>query len=158
MLSQETLKEIARNPNFTDKELLVELTELFKDRPKAYEFLKLYGEHGELVDDLVDEIVTPELVEKESRLAHAVSNCEYWRTWQRELYLVSRLVHNQFFDSVKWESAQEEWKRRDAKALSHCGYNMLFSVILIEFGEETLMKFSLRFREHAHLRHINDKI
>jgi len=158
MLTQETLQAIARNDNFKDKNLLTELTELFKDRTEAYEFLVLYGEYGELVDDLVDEVVLPEMVEKTARLVHAVNNHTYWIKWKHVLHIVERLIHNTYFDSVKWESANEEWKRRDAKVLSHCGYNMLFAVILIEFGEETLAKYSLRFREHAHLKHINDPI
>jgi len=158
MLTQHTLLNIANNPNFADKQLLTELTELFADKPEAYEFLKLYGDYGEIVDDVIDEERNLDTIETAARLCHAVNNCAYWNKWKHCLFLVERLVHNTYFDSVKWEKSNANWKRRDAKCLSHCGYNMLFAVILLEFGEETLNKFSLRFREHAHLKHINDPI
>lgn len=158
MLNEETLKNIANNPNFADKALLTELTELFKDKPEAYEFLYLYGEYGELIDDLVDEPVHPEMVEKAARFANQINNCYYWNTHKQYLWVVERLVHNSYFDSVKWENAPDLWKRVDAKCLSHSGYLMLFAVILVEFGEEKLTELSLRFREHAHLKHINDPI
>ena len=157
-LTPETLASIANNPNFTDKKLLTEIVELFAERTEAYEFLRLYGEYGEMIDDIVDEEKNLDTIEKAARLVNAVNNCSYWRKYQHSLMLVERLVHNTYFDSVKWEKSNSEWKRRDAKCLSHCGYNMLFAVILIEFGEETLSKFSLRFRTHAHLRHIHDPI
>jgi G:T-mismatch repair DNA endonuclease (very short patch repair protein) len=158
MLSQETLNVINQNDNFKDKQLLIELTELLSTRPEAVEFLHLYGNYGELVDDLVDEPGNPKIVEEADKLSIQISQCAYWQKHQQHLWVVRWLVHNTYFDTVKWESASEEWKRRDAKALSHCGYMMLFAVILLEFGIDTLNKFSLRFREHAHLKHINDLI
>jgi hypothetical protein len=157
-MTAEILERISKNENFKDKSLLTDLTILLADRKEAHEFLYLYGEYGEVVDDLVDDPGNPDNVEKAARLAHVVNNCAYWNKYKQCLYLVERLIHNTYFDSVKWESADEEWKRRDAKALSHCGYNMLFAVILLEFGEEKLKELSLRFREHAHERHIHDPI
>jgi hypothetical protein len=59
---------------------------------------------------------------------------------------------------VEWELSEIEWKRRDARALNHCAYNMLFAVIILECGDAALRKISVRFREHAHERHINDPI
>lgn len=158
MLTSETLSAIAKNDNFQDKQLLTDLTELLVTRIEAAEFLQLYGEYGEAVDDLVDEVVLPELVEKVDRLRIKIEQCPYWQRNFIPLHVVGQLVHNTYFDSVKWESAKDEWKRRDAKCLSHCGYMMLFAVILLEFGLEKLTEFSLRFREHAHKRHLNDPI
>lgn len=158
MLTQETLTVIANNKEFEDKALLIEITELFSEKPEACQFIKLYGEYIELIDDLVDEIVSPMMVEKQTRLGALISSHPYWDKNKAILYLVERLIHNAYFDSVKWEDAQEEWKRRDSKCLSHSGYNMLFAVILIEFGEDKLTELSLRFREHAHKKHLKDDI
>lgn len=158
MLSQETLQNIAQNQNFVDKSLLLELTELLKDKAEASEFLFLYGQYGELMDDVVDEPQSIVTTERMADFANKVNNCAYWIKHRQYLWVIERLIHNAYFDTVRWEKADEEWKRRDAKAMSHCGYYMLFAVILIEFGIEKLNEISLRFRNHAHLKHINDPI
>lgn len=98
------------------------------------------------------------MVQQADELVQKIGNCAYWQRNQSCLWVVRWLVHNQYFDTTKWEKDEEEWKRRDAKAMSHCGYLMLFAVILIEFGVEKLNEISLRFRTHAHLRHVNDPI
>lgn len=158
ILTQENIDAIANNPSFKDKELLTDLCTLFEGKQEAIQFIHLYGEYCEIMDDLVDESKSVELIEKAGRLRMDISSHPYWLKWHGQLAIVERLIHHQYFDMVVWESAEEEWKRRDARALNHCAYNMLFSVILIEFGDETLKKFSLRFRNHAHERHLNDKI
>lgn len=158
MLDQQVLENIQRNNNFVNKELLKEITELLKDKPDAVEFLYLYGEYGELLDDVVDE--SPEILraQRVDEYVIKLNNCKYWQQHMQYLWVVRWLVHNSYFDSVKWEHSDVEWKRRDAKCLSHSGYLMLFAVILIEFGIDKLNEISLRFREHAHLKHINDPI
>lgn len=155
MLNEETLKIIANNDNFTDKKLLTDLTVMFHDRPEAMSFLELYGNYGEMIDDLVDQD-KPVDIQKVDSLRLQLTQHPYWQKWNHCLFLVERLIHNTYFDSTKWEKSNAEWKRRDARCLSHCGYNMLFAVIIIEFGMDKLNEFSLRFREHAHLRHLND--
>lgn len=151
-------KDIPFNPHFASQEFWAELVNLFIDRPEAHEFVLHYGEYIENIDDLVDEPKDVERVKKVTEQAARLFNSPYWKKWGDKLYLLERITHLTYFDSVCWESADEEWKRWDAKCLSHCGYNMLFAIILIEFGEDKLRSISLRFREHAHLRHINDPI
>lgn len=157
-MDTQLLVEIARNDNFEDKELLREIAELFVDKPDAAEFIHMYGTYCEVMDDLVDEEPSVDRIELSGRLRMQLSGCAYWQKHVAHLWLVERLIHNTYFDSVRWEKSDEEWKRRDAKVLSHAAYNMLFSVILLEFGYEKLAEISLRFREHAHLRHLNDTI
>jgi hypothetical protein len=158
MITSANIAAIANNNNFKDKELLKDLCTLFEDKKEAVQFIHLYGEYCELMDDLVDEEKNIERIEKAGRLRMDISVHPYWLKWCGQLAIVERLIHNQYFDMVIWEQADEIWKRRDARALNHCAYLMLFSIILIEFGDETLKKFSLRFRNHAHERHINDSI
>lgn len=138
--------------------LLEELKELFKDRPLAFSFLCFYLDYVHMVDDLVDEPKNTELIRQCSKQAAVVFNCDYWKQHSNALYLIDRITHNTYFDAVIWEHAEEEWKRRDARALNHCGYNMLFAVILIEFGEQKLQDVSLKFREYSHLKHLGDPI
>lgn len=158
MLTQQNIKAIANNENFKDKELLKELCELFHGKNDAIQFVHMYGEYCEIVDDLVDKPKDIGLLEKAGRVRMDISNHPYWLLRHQQLAIVERLIHHQYYDMVQWESAEEEWKRRDARALNHCAYNMLFAVILLEFGDEALKKLSLRFRTHAHERHLQDAI
>lgn len=155
-LTQQNIEAIANNPNFKDKELLADLCKLFDGHDEAIQFVHLYGEYCEVMDDLVDEDKSINRIEKAGRLRMDISVHPYWLKWCGQLAIVERLIHNQYFDMVIWESADEEWKQRDARALNHCAYLMLFAIIMIEFGDETLKKFSLRFRNHAHERHLED--
>lgn len=157
-LTQKNIEAIANNPNFKDKELLTDLCKLFEGRDEAIQFVHMYGEYCEVMDDLVDENKNIDSIERAGRIRMDISSHPYWLLRGSQLSLVERLIHHQYFDMVVWETADEIWKRRDARALNHCAYNMLFAIILIEFGDETLKKFSLRFRNHAHERHINDVI
>lgn len=158
ILTQQNIEAIANNDNFTDKELLRELCELFNHKPDACQFLHLYGEYCELMDDLVDEEKNVGSIEKAGRIRMDISLHPYWLKHCQQLAIVERLIHHQYFDMVEWEQSDEEWQRRDARALNHCAYNMLFAVILIEFGDDALKRFSLRFRNHAHSRHLMDMI
>lgn len=154
MLEQPILEAIANNPNFKDKSILTEICEMFVGKPEICKFLKLYGDHCELIDDFVDEQQSPDMVNKLGQLRMEIDCCEYWITHRNYLWVVERLIHNTYFDSVQWEKSNSEWKRQDARSMSHAAYNMLFAVILLEYGYEALEKISLRFREHAHLRSI----
>lgn len=131
---------------------------MFLNNQEAWEFLKVSCEYYEMIDDDMDEDFNEERKRKIASLAACTYNSSYWRKHGAMLYLVDRIIHCQYFDSAIWEHSEEEWQRRDAKALSHAGVNMVFAVILLEFGQDVLDKFSLKFREHAHLLHLGDKI
>jgi len=90
--------------------------------------------------------------------ATAVYNSTYWRQWGHVLTLLEKIIINQYFDSVKWEKAEEEWKRQYAKVNSHAGMMMTFAVVLIEFGDKKLEEVSLAWREQAYMTHKDDKI
>lgn len=133
-----------------------EIVEMFKDRPVALSFLGKCIQYYHAIDDVVDE--GNQHIQVTTRLAFEVFNHAYWIQWRQSLTIVERLIHNAFYDSTVWESSTEEWKKRDAKVLNQRGYDMLFAVILIEFGEDTLDKFSNKFREFSHVNQGHDKI
>lgn len=140
-----------------------EIAEMFKEKPKAFFFLCQYIEYIHGIDDLVDEPKNFELIRKVTQLSAIVFNCEYWKEYSNALYLVERIAHNTYFDSVVWENTlvdkgQTNWKLRDSKVLNQCGYNIIFAVILIEFGEKKLEEFSLKFRNYSHLNQNHDKL
>lgn len=138
--------------------LLDKVNSLLADKPNACEFVNAYVQYIEVVDDLVDEEKDTANVRKCVEMSAKVFNCNYWKQYGANLILLDRVIARTYFDSAVWEKSSEEWKRRDAKCLSHSGYLMLFAVIIIEFGEDKLNEFSLEIREYAHMKHINDKI
>lgn len=121
-------------------------------------FILGYGAFIELYDDYIDkdkgDISIHTLKDKLVDLFSA----NYWLRNAPSLYLVEKLIHLQFADVVKWETSNVEWMRRDAKALSHCGYNMLFAIIILELGLEVAQEFSSQFRQTCHAIHLEDKI
>lgn len=121
----------------------------FKDNLLAFNFLCKYIEYIHLIDDVVDEEKKVEDILKMTQKAFEVFNHDYWLKWRQSLLIVERLIHNAYKDSIVWEN-DSIWKRRDAKVLNQRGYDMLFAIILIEFGEDKLNEFSLLFREYSH--------
>lgn len=122
------------------------------------EFLSFYQDYIHAVDDLIDEKFCPELLGKVNSFACVCFSSNLWRKHCDKLFFVEQLINNQYYDSVLWEQKENaEWKRKDAKALSHAGYNMLFAIIYHFFGREKLREFSSRFREKTHLKHLLDE-
>lgn len=129
------------------------LKALFEGRDAAWIFLCKYLEYCHVYDDMVDEPKNVVLVERSAQLASEIYNSEYWKRYCQNLVVLERLIHVTYFDCVKWEKSDEQWKREHARVLNHCGYNMLFAVVLIEFGEDRLKEISLEYREFAHKNH-----
>ena len=138
--------------------VLRDLELLFSEKPEALIFLRDYVTYCHLVDDMVDETKDIDRIRRCTTYATCLYSSDYWARNRQTLYAVDRITHNQYFDAVTWEHSEEEWKRRDARALNHCGYNMLFAVILLEFGEDAMNQWSIKYREYSHLKHKDDKI
>lgn len=133
---------------------------LLQHNQDAIEYILLYGNYVEMWDDSVDEVLSYDEnvahLSKMQALGIKIYSHPYWLKYAPILAVVDALNNLTYFDSVKWESATEEWKRIDAKCLSHTAYNMLFAVLIIECGIEAARSLSLEFREGAHLRHLSD--
>ena len=146
------------NPSFLNQELYLKYEAMFAEKQEAWDFLKLSNAYFEVVDDLIDEPKDVELIKRCTALAGLFYNHTYWIKHRTTLWIVERLIRCQYLDSVQWEKSEEEWKRRDAKVLSHASVNLVFTVVLIEFGQNVLDDFSSEFRENAHKLHLGDKI
>lgn len=150
---------ITRSTNNADVDSVVlELDKLFLDRPKAREFLSLYDMYCNAIDDQIDEPKNDKLTRLISTLSAQIFNCDYWQQYNKALFLLERVIHNTYFDSTIWEKSEEQWKRVDARVMSHVALHMILAVIIIEYGEEIASKYSLRLREYAHERHKHDPI
>jgi len=123
---------------------------------EAMQFVELYAKYIHQIDDIIDEDKKDELIINTFNLATCVFTTPFWIKHHEKLFLIDVLINNQYADVVKWESAEELWKRRDAKALSHVGYNMLFAVVLIVAGYPALRECSSKFRQWAHYKHLED--
>lgn len=128
----------------------VELFNILEGHKDARDFVAMYCEYAHAIDDCVDEEQSVEQTAKTIKLAAQVFNSAYWSKWKQALYVLERMIYCNYFDSVKWEKSEEEWKNRDAKVLNQSGYLMIFAVILIELGEDKLKEVSLRIREYMH--------
>jgi hypothetical protein len=137
--------------------VVAEISEILRKNPEASRFITAYGQYVEHIDDMVDEDKEVELIDKSSFLASQIFSSNYWLKNAHYLLIVEQLIHIIYFNTLKWEKAEELWKRRDAKAMSHCGYYMLFAVLLLETQDPALVqKISLGFMERCHVYHLND--
>lgn len=127
------------------------------EKPQVLEFLKLYGEYIELVDDFVDkdngEINPLDITNK----ALEVFSTNYWRANAHFLYLIDKVNRLTYLDSNKMMASDIDWIKTDGKALSHCAYNLLFAIIIHELGDAKAEEISLEFRINAHKEHLYDK-
>jgi hypothetical protein len=135
-----------------NQQLEQNLKKLFIGHDEAYEFLLLYCQYSGLIDDLVDEEKDIQRVRQTSWYAGLVFNCNYWKKFGHILYIVDRLCHNNYFDSVIMEQSDVEWKRQHALIYSHTGMQMTLAVILLEFGQGTMEQWSMLIREAAYNR------
>lgn len=123
----------------------------------AQRFLYGFGKYVGAIDDLIDEPNNPELVDKTTALAAKLFTSNFWSKYGRELLVVEQLVHVIYFAQLPWETAQESWKRRDARVLSHCGYYMIIAVLLVETNDTELAKnFARELMEINHAEHLED--
>lgn len=146
------------NPHFIDQKLVEEYQQMFVGHEEAWDFIKLSNAYFEIVDDLIDEPKDIERIKRCTALAGLFYNHSYWIKHRTTLWIVERLIRCQYLDSVEWEKSEEQWKREHAKVLSHPSVNLVFTIILIEFGQDVLDNFSARFRENAHRLHLGDPI
>ena len=121
-------------------------------------FLTLWAQYIELADDLIDEPTDKEKVRAFIEFGPQVFSCNFWLQHGVNFWLLERVICLTYNDTVDWEKAEEKWMRVDAKALSHCGYDMFFAVIIFQLGYKTAQSISRQYREYAHRKHSHDEI
>jgi hypothetical protein len=134
-----------------------QVAELFKDKPLAYEFLCLYGQYCAAIDDIIDERETIKFTREASKLACRAFSTAYWRQYSNILFITDRIIHNDYFDSVRMCSSDKQWEKDRGKVYANAGMMMTQAVILIEFGEDKLSEYSLLLKEFAYERHKDDQ-
>lgn len=146
-------------PHYHKQELTDKVLKLFEGKdPKIGRFVRSYGEYVEVIDDLVDEPKDVVMIQKMTSLAVVLFSSDYWRERGSMLRLVEQTINLTYFVSVKWETSNDAYLRRDARALNHCGYNMLFAVLILECGAEAAQSVAAEFMESCHSHHKDDAI
>ena len=141
------------------QEVMAEIEQILSKNEEALLFIASYAKYVEIVDDMVDEEHNKDRVEQLTDMSAKLFNSNYWTANRERLYLVEKLIHIFYFASTEWETSHEDWKRRDARAISHFGYSMLFAVLLLETNDTKLVQsIAVRFMERCHLRHVNDML
>ena len=153
------IKDIYRSQNkywYSNVYKEIEITFSMLLSSEAKQFLSNYVNYLELIDDAIDND-DPTLVDIITEKALKLFSSNYWTKNSIYLRLIEQITHVLYFNSVAWENSPVAWKRRDAKALSHCGYLMPIAIFLHETGNMTLAKdIALKLMERSHLGHMED--
>jgi len=129
------------------------LRDLFAEKQEAWQFLQLHTTYVHNIDDIIDETFDKERLLKSMFIASLIYSCDYFVRNRNVLLPIEHTIINMYADSVDWENCGEEKKKAAADVMRHCQQEMIFAVIKLEFGYETLRKWSGKLREYWLLNH-----
>ena len=123
------------------------LSELFREKPEAWSFLLLHSQLTNIIDDLIDEDFQRERLLRAFYIASLLYSSDYFLRNRAILLPIEHQIINTYADSVDWETSGEEKKVAAADVIRHCGQEMVFAVIKLEFGYDMLRQLSGKLRE-----------
>jgi len=121
--------------------------DLLEEKPEALEFFLLYNDYVNQVDDLIDEKFTKEGFLKSLYTASLLYSSNYFTNNRAFLLPIEHNIINTYADTVQWETCEDPKRKQAADVLRHCGQDMLFAIIKLEFGYEALRQVSPKLRE-----------
>lgn len=124
------------------------LDQLFVGKPEAWQFLQLHTQYVHTIDDLIDETFQKERLLRAMYIASLLYSSDYFVRNRSNLLPIEHTVLNTYADSVDWENSPEERKQKAADVMRHAQQEMIFAVIRLEFGYDTLRQWSIKLREH----------
>jgi len=127
--------------------MMNKLAELFRDKQEAWMFLEAHNQYINQIDDLIDEDFNKERFLKVLYLSSLIYSCDYFIRNRSVLLPIEHTIINTFADSVDWETCGESKKVHAADVMRHCQQEMIFTVIRLEFGYDTLREWSGKLRE-----------
>ena len=123
----------------------------------AQRFLISYGRYVNMVDDVVDEEKSHDMIQQQVEMATRLFSSNYWLANAQYLRVVEQLVHVIYFTILGWESSNEAWKRRDARAINHCADFMIIAVMLLETNNPKFcIEIAKELMEKFHLAQLED--
>jgi len=128
--------------------MMNKLAELFRDKQEAWMFLEAHNQYINQIDDLIDEEFNRERFLKVLYLSSLIYSCAYFIRNRSVLLPIEHNILNTYADSVEWENSGEDKKVRAADVIRHCGQEMIFAIIKLEFGYEMLRQLSSKLREN----------
>jgi hypothetical protein len=115
----------------------------------AMAFLLCFHSYVHAVDDLIDEKFTPDALLNCLSIATHMYSTPFWLDNSARLSGVIHIIGNTYADSLKWEKADQEWKRGVADVIRLCGNDMVVCVAQIVGGWQHGRNISERMREFA---------
>ena len=140
-------------------ELREHIRDILRNYPDALNFLFAYIDYIHAIDDIIDE---PDkrnddaFILRTFAMSAQIFAFPFYRQFGDKLALIDNIINNEFADTLIWGQSSEEWKRRHADVMRHCGYNMFYAVVWICCGYDKMREISAKFREWSHYKHLND--
>lgn len=144
-----------------NEKLMQQICELLAPYPEAIMFVVEYRNYIHMIDDIIDFEIrpSPEMILKAFAKASEVFSTPFWLKYGNLLCMVERMINNTYADSVEWENTEAPmWKASDAGVLRHAGIDMFFAVVDLMCGRDKLREISAKFREQAHLMHMDENL
>lgn len=129
--------------------LLDELATALHDQPDALRWIFGYFNYAHKIDDIVDEEKNHDTIREAFALGEALFASPFWNQHGGYLYPVLRIVHFEYFVSVDWEKADEEWKRIHANEARHAGNSVAIAVVSLFRDDATVLALAKRLKEFS---------
>lgn len=122
----------------------------------AIEFVWRWAKYCHAIDDIEDEVTTPEFRLGTFVQALEVYTCPFFKQHEAALKPLVYLITNQYADSVAWEKSKEQWKREYSEWARHCGAEMVLAVAGIVGGYQHMRAISLELRTVNYAEHFTE--
>ena len=127
------------------------------NQPEAIDFVWRWANYVHAIDDIEDEVTTPEFRLGTFIQALEVFTSPFFRRHEAALKPLVYLITNQYADSVKWEKSKEPWQREYSEWARHSGAEMVLAVAAIVGGYQHMRAISLELRTVNHAEHYTER-
>ncbi|HTH21690.1 MAG TPA: hypothetical protein VL854_05700 [Nitrososphaeraceae archaeon] len=124
------------------------------EHPDAVKFIYAFSAYCHGIDDIIDgEIKDTEGILRVFGMAADVFTCPFWRQYGPMLYIVEKVINNDFSDSEVMKNSEHQWQRQHADVLRCSANNMLHAVLYLLCGREVARRVSLDIRTCSYFNH-----
>lgn len=119
----------------------------------AAQFLSVWDDLLEAVDDVVDEQTPPEFKIRTAELFNRAYSHPFYLAHIRELSILVSLVNNAYADSEECAKSNLAWKKELGDVLRHSSAEVTRAVALLCGGYDHLRSISMKLHEACYYRH-----
>lgn len=137
-----------------DQRLFDRLNQILTRDSEAVRFIVAFNEYCHAVDDIIDgdAKVDKEFIIKTFIQATALYSSNFYHKYAVQLYPIVLNLTNSYADSVKWEGAEEKWKRDISDVLRMSANDMITIVVGLVGGYDAMREVSCLMREVGYNR------